>query len=225
MQVWYANYNSINELLGKFVGITSCNVKKYAEYDIIGDVGKIENYRCSTNAPYEVKAFAIKISGKVNPSSEKGLFWVSPECLELFDKKEYKTMNKNMYGKDAKFAILANPAKFNEPGTVGVYYGELKDGDVVVCDYGYNNGALSARIVEISNRKAECIGVVDCEILGACDTTEYFDHKTRRERRAELKKQMVAQAKRFQEEEYWRLLSESDPAMKVLYEEFKELED
>ena len=132
-------------------------------------------------------------------------------------------MNKNVYGKDAKFAILANPAKSNEPGTVGVYYGELKAGDLVVCDY--SNGALSVRVVEISDRETECVGVVDCEIMGACDITEYLDHKTKRERRAELKKQMIAQAKKYQEEEYWRVISESDPAMKALYEEFKELED
>lgn len=225
MQRWYAGYKSADKELDKFVKIIGCNVKKYAEYNIIGDIGKIENYRSSTGAPCEVKAFAIRISGKVNPGSEKGLFWVSPECLELFDKKEYKTMNKNVYGKDAKFAILTNPAKSNEPGTVGVYYGELKAGDLVVCNYGYGNGALSVRVVEISDREPECVGVVDCEIMGACDITEYLDHKTKRERRAELKKQMIAQAKRFQEEEYWRLLSESDPAMKTLYEEFKELED
>lgn len=36
---------------------------------------------------------------------------------------------------------------------------------------------------------------------------------------------MIAQAKKYQEEEYWRVISESDPAMKALYDEFKELED
>lgn len=205
--------------------IIRCNVKKYAEYNIIGDIGKIESYRSTTGAPCIVKAFAIRISGKTNLGSEKGLFWLAPECLELFNEKEYKTVNKNVYGKDAKFAILANPAKSNEPGTVGVYYGELKTGDLVVCDYGYGDVALSVRIVEISDREPECVGVVDCEIMGACDIGEYLDHKAKRERRAELKKQMVVQAKKYQEEEYWRVISESDPAMKVLYEEFKKLED
>ena len=225
MQRWYNGYKSADEKLGKSIKIIGCNVKKYTKYNIIGDIGKIENYRSTTGTPCEVKAFAIKISGKINPGSEKGLFWISPECLELFDEKEYRTMNKNVYGKDAKFAILANPAKPNEAGTVGVYYGELKAGDLVVCDYDYTNKALSVRIVEISDRERECIGCVDCEIMGVCNITEYLDHKTKRERRAELKKQMVAQAKKYQEEEYWRVISESDPTMKALYEEFKELED
>lgn len=225
MQRWYDNYKSVDEKLGKSIKIIGCNVKKYTEYNIVGDVGKIENYRSSTGLPCEVKAFAVKIYDKVNPGSEKGLFWVSPECLELFDEKEYKTMNKNVYGKDTKFAILANPAKSNEPGTVGVYYGELKAGDLVVCDYGYGNGALSVRVVEISDREPECVGVVDREIMGACDITEYLDRKTKRERCTKLKKQMIAQAKKYREEECWRIISEFDPAMKALYEEFKKLED
>lgn len=225
MQRWYDDYNSIDKNLTKKVQVINCNVKRYKEYDIIGDVGEIESYRSSTGAPCEVSYFAIRIYGKTNLGSEKGLFWLTPDCLKLFNEKEYKTMNKNVYGKEAKFAILANPVKSNEPGTVGVYYGKLKAGDLVVCDYGYGNGALGVRVVEISDREPKCVDVVDCEIMGVCDTTEYIDHKTKRERRAELKKQMIAQAKKYQEEEYWRVISESDPTMKALYEEFKELEN
>lgn len=225
MQRWYAGYKSADAELNKLVKINGVNVKKYVEFDLIGDTGRIENYRSSTGSPCEVKAFAIRVFNKENPGSEKGLFWISPDCLELLNEKEYKTMNKNAYGKDAKFAILANPAKSNEPGTVGVYYGELEAGDLVVCDYGYGNNALSVRTVEISNREPECVGIVDCEIMGVCDVTEYLDRKIKMKRRAELKKQMIAQAKKYQEEEYWRVISESDPMMKALYDEFKGLED
>lgn len=225
MQRWYADYKSADNELGKFVKITGCNVKKYAEYDIIGYIGKIENYRSSTGSPCEVKAFAVRISDKVNPGSEKGLFWISPECLKLFDEKEYKTMNKNEYGKDAKFAILADLTKPNNVGTIGVYYGELKPNDLVVCNYNYNNGKMSVRLVEVVDKEPETISNVDCEIVGVCDAKAYYDRKRKAERRAELKKQMIAQAKKYQEEEYWRVISESDPAMKALYEEFKKLEN
>lgn len=166
----------------------------------------------------------IQIPGMYNENSSTGSYWFPIENLKLKTTKE-KTMNIKTFGKDAKFAILVNPAKPHDDGTVGVYYCDLKPGDLVVCDYGYGNGALSARIVEISDREPECVGVVDCEIMGVCDVTEYLDRKTKMERRAELKKQMIVQAKKYQEEEYWRVISESDPAMKALYEEFKELED
>lgn len=187
---------------------------------IIGKVGTITDYYKVGNK----NLCGLQIPGMYNENSSTGVYWLPIKNLKLRTTED-KTMNIKTFGKDAKFAILVNPAKPNEPGTVGVYYGELKAGDLVVCDYNYSNGALSVRAVEISEREPECIGIVDCEIMGACDVTEYLDHKTKRERRAELKKQMIAQAKRFQEEEHWRLLSEADPAMKVLYEEFRELED
>lgn len=187
---------------------------------MIGKVGTITDY-------YQVgdkNLRGLQIPGMYNENSSTGAYWFPIENLKLKTTKE-KTMNIKTFGKDAKFAILARRPSSNEPSTVGVYYGELRPGDLVVCDYGYGNGALSARIVEISDREPECVGVVDCEIMGVCDITEYLDRKTKRERRAELKKQMIAQAKKYQEEEYWRVISESDPAMKALYEEFKELED
>ena len=186
---------------------------------MIGKVGTITDYYQVGNKNLR----GLQIPGMYNENSSTGAYWFPTENLQL--KTEEKTMNINTFGKDAKFAILTNPAKPKEPGTVGVYYGELKVGDIVVCDYGYGSGALSARVVEISDREPETVGVVDCEIMGVCDVKLYLDHKTKRERRAELKKQMIAQAKRFQEEEYWRLLSEVNPAMKALYDEFKELED
>lgn len=187
---------------------------------MIGKTGTITDY-------YQVgekNLRGIQIPGMYNENSSTGSYWFPIENLKLKTTKE-KTMNIKTFGKDAKFAILVNPAKPHDDGTVGVYYCDLKPGDLVVCDYGYGNGALSARIVEISDREPECVGVVDCEIMGVCDVTEYLDRKTKMERRAELKKQMIVQAKKYQEEEYWRVISESDPAMKALYEEFKELED
>lgn len=222
MQRWYAGYKSADEELSKSVKIIGCNVKKYAEYNIIGDIGKIENYRSSTGSPCEVKAFAIRISGKVNPGSEKGLFWLSPESLELFDEKEHKIMKNNFtVEKDAKVVLLANPVNCDDT-SLGVYHGDINIGDIVVCNYGYSNGALSVRqVVAVDYAQQR----VDCEIMGICDVTAYLERKAKAARRAELKDQMIAQAKKFQEEEYWRLLSESDPAMKALYEEFKKLED
>ena len=133
-------------------------------------------------------------------------------------------MNLKTFGKDAKFATLVNPTKPKEAKTVCVYYCDLKSGDLVVCDYGYGNNALSARYVEDNDVDPVNITAVDGAILGVCDTTRYFEYKNKMRRREELKKEMIEQAKKYQEEEYWRLLGETNPAMKALYDEFKALE-
>lgn len=227
MQRHYAGYWDVDEVIGKSVTITGCDVKAYKEYDIVGLRGIIKNYHLTTSSPCVCKAFAVEIIGLTNPGSEKGLFWLAPECLNLYEVKENKTMDENTiksFGKGAKFAILIEQGK-RDVGTVGVYYGDLKSGDLVVCDYGYSNGKMSVRKVELADVAPEVTGTPDCEIIGVCDASAYYERKAKKERRAELKKQMIAQAKRYQEEEYWRLISESDTTMKTLYEEFKTLED
>lgn len=222
MQRKYYSLEQCREQIGKEVRVTGNDVKRYMKYNLIGCCGTIKDYRYDgTN----VDAFAVEIEDEYNLGSKAGLFWIAPYNLEEIKNTEDKVMDIKTFCKDAKFAILRSTAKPNDFGTVGVYYGELKPGDIVVCDYGYGNGALSVRVVEISDRERESLTVVDCEIMGVCDRTEYLDRKTKRERRAELKEQMIEQAKRFHEEEYWRLLSEQDPAMKALYDEFETLED
>lgn len=128
------------------------------------------------------------------------------------------------FDKDVKFATVVNIK--GDACEIGAYYGELKEDNIVVCNYGYSNGELSVRRVQTPyiSKEAVCPDAIECEIMGVADISDYRERQIKRERRAELKRKMVEQAKRFQEEEYWRLLSESDPDMAKLYNEFKELD-
>lgn len=181
------------------------------------------------NATGEIKELyknliGVRISGLMNAYSTIGLFWFKENEITILEDKTMTYDKAKDYDKNAKFASVQNPAK-TDSLDVAVYYGDLKEGDIVVCDYGRPNNSLSTRKVHTANLDRDTICYVDCEIMGVCDISAYLEHKTKIERRAELKKQMIEQAKKYQEEEYWRLISESNPAMKALYDEFKALED
>lgn len=135
-------------------------------------------------------------------------------------------MKKHVYDKDAKFAVLANPANPANPDIIfGIYYGELKPGDLVVCNHYYSDNMLSVRVVKVSDAAPETDVIIECEIMGVCDVTEYRSRKDKMEHYAELKRQIVAQAEKYQQEEYWPVLSEFDPTIKALYEELRTPED
>lgn len=230
MQKYYDTINSLSDIYekGPDVKIVWCTIKSYIPYNLVGRIGKIVDYRTSSYNPLKVTHYAVRIDGLENQRSARGLFWLEPECLEennFNNEKEKENMNINNFDKDAKFAILRNTAKnCGNGGDVGAYYGELKPGDIVVCDYGYDDGALSVRVVELIDQPRETLIGVDCEIISVCDTSEYISRKEKKLRYAELKTQMIERAKKYHEEEYWRLIAELDPTMKALYDEFKSLE-
>lgn len=158
----------------------------------------------------------ISIPGYDNCMSEKNYFWFPKENVK--EKKGNIEMEKNV-----KVYVLAEVNDIDDT-SIGVAYEELNENDIVVCDYDYHNGKLSVRKV-VRLFDGPTIHRIDCKILGVADCRTYFERKERMARRAELKKQMIEQAKKYQEEEYWRVISETDPAMKALYEEFKKLGD
>lgn len=227
MQKIYRNHEELSASIGKRVRIYSCSVKSYEIYDIEGCYGTIVNYRASTGYPCTVTAFAIEIVGKRNPKSESGVFWISPYELILtnktdkINKPEESEMSVKL-DKGAKIAMVKNPNP--QRGIADypvVYYDELKVNDLVVLT---SRGNVEVGIVTRLDVDPEVIGILEGEVMGIADTTAYTERKQRRERREELKEKMIAQAKKYQEEQYWKTLAESDPAMKALYDEFKGLE-
>ena len=84
---------------------------------------------------------------------------------------------------------------------------------------------MSVRVVRTSGITPDviCPDAVECEIMGVCDISDYLERQHKRERCAELKKQMTERAKKYQEEEFWRHIAGSDPAMAELFKEFEEL--
>lgn len=179
--------------------------------DLVGLEGIVEE-TCYTTEGLRV---AITIPERTNSMSAKNYFWFPAQNLK--EKKGNIEMEKNV-----KVYVLAEVNNINDT-TLGVSYEELHEGDIVVCDYKYRNGKLSVR--KVVRLYDDDVSSLDCEILGIADCSAYFEHKEKAARRAELKKKMIEQAKKYQEQEYWRLISETDPVMKAMYEEFKELDN
>ena len=131
-------------------------------------------------------------------------------------------MNKFLTNMNYKFATVARTTD-GEPYAVCAYQGELNECDLVVCDFGYANGALSVRVVITTDIPRDVVENVDGEIMGVADVSAYRARKEKEEKRIALKKKMTEQAKRYQEESFWRMIAETDPEMKKLYDEFMEL--
>lgn len=131
-------------------------------------------------------------------------------------------MNKFLTNENYKFATVARTTD-GEPYAVCAYQGELNECDLVVCDFGYANGALSVRVVITTDIPRDVVENVDGEIMGVADVSAYHARKEKEEKRIALKKKMTEQAKRYQEESFWRMIAETDPEMKKLYDEFMEL--
>lgn len=171
--------------------------------------------------PDRLYPYAIMVEGVINPASSNGWFWLNETNFN--EEKENDNMNKFLTNKDYKFATVVRTASDGEPYDVCAYQGELKEGDIVVCDFGYKKGALSVRIVVTTDVPRDIVNNVDGEILGVADVSAYRARKEKEEKRNELKKKMTEQAKRYQEESFWRMIAETDPEMKKLYDEFTEL--
>lgn len=179
--------------------------------DLVGLEGTVEE---SCNASDGLRV-GVTIPGWTNSMSVKNYFWFPAQNLK--ESEGNIKMEKNV-----KVYVLAEVNDITNE-TLGGSYEELHEGDIVVCDYKYRNGKFSVR--KVVRLDYDDVSNLDCEILGVANCSAYFERKERAARRAELKKKMIEQAKKYQEQEYWRLISETDPVMKAMYEEFKELDD
>lgn len=192
---------------------------KYEKYlaQLMNASGTIEDIYVGPDQEYP---YAIMVEGAINPASSTGCFWLNETN---FNKGENNNMNKFLTNENYKFAGVARLPANGEPYDVCAYQGELNEGDLVVCDFGYKTGALSVRVVIATDIPRDAVENVDGEILGVADTSAYRARKEKEKKRNELKKKMTEQAKRYQEESFWRMIAETDPEMKKLYDEFMEL--
>ena len=196
---------------------------KYEKYlaELMNASGTIEDIYFGSGRHYP---YAIMIEGLINPASSNGWFWMNETNFnELKNEEENNNMNKFLTNMNYKFAGVARVPANGEPYDICAYQGELKERDLVVCDFGYKTGALSVRRVVKTDVLRDAIDNVDGEIIGVVDVSAYRARKEKEEKRIALKKKMTEQAKRYQEESFWRMIAETDPEMKKLYDEFMEL--
>lgn len=202
--------------IGDSVIIKSISTKRYKNYIHEGIIATIMDIRNDIKSDYRI---AIKIDCIPNPGSSKGYFWFMSKELENINIKENITMmNKQNLIPGYKIS-LTKDVKGVCP-TYCAYYGELKEGDMVVIAYDKNRYAtrfVTSADLPVDEYKNE----IEAEVVNVVDTTDYEKRLISIYRRAELKKLLDEKAKQLQEEQYWAILSEMDPEMKKLYEEYK----
>lgn len=199
---------------------------RFYSKELLGKSGKVRDFYQSGCRDLR----GVSIDGFYNEKSKTGVYWFPVE--NLTEEGDMTMAQKNYYGEKAKFAILTDPLNPESPGCVGAYFGKLYANQMIVAQSATRK-CKSARpyevfFVECAEVDPGTIAIVDYEIVGLVDTelaSKMLTYKERVACRQELKERMAEQAKKYQEEEYWRVISESDPVMKVLYEEFKALED
>ena len=208
--------------IGAMVKITSVP-DKYEKFlaQLMNASGSIEDIYFGPGQEYP---YAIMIEGVINPASTKGWFWLNETNFNEFkNEEENNNMNKFLTNENYKFAAVARTVTSGEPYEICAYQGKLDEGDIVVCDFNYTKKALSARFVVKTDISRDIADKVEGEILGVADVSAYRARKEKEEKRNELKKKMTKQAQRYQEESFWRMIAETDPEMKKLYDEFTEL--
>ena len=172
-----------------------------------------------------VVSVGVYIPNQHNPASSKNLFWFTKKDITLINKEgEQITMNISHYSnKNYKFCYTT---KLNSGVTeLHAYQGDLKEGDYVICNNNYSNGALSVRIVIKANVPREELETydVDGEIMGVADVSAYFTRKENEKKAAELKKKMMERAKAYQEEAFWKMMAKEDQQMAELLAEYEEV--
>lgn len=167
----------------------------------------------------------VLVEGCDNPASTKKLFWFKKNEITLInDEGENIMITINNYAnKNYKFCYTT---KQNSGVTeLHAYKGELKEGDYIICDNMYGNGALSVRIVIKTDVPIEELDTctVDGEVMGVADVSAYFVRKDKEKKAIELKKKMAERAKAYQEEAFWKMLAKEDEQIAKLFEEYEEV--
>lgn len=144
--------------------------------------------------------------------------YINEELKNINIKENITTMNKQNLVSGYKICLTKDAKGLSH--TYCAYYGELKENDIVVISYGKDRSAIRF-VTNVNLSTYEYENEIEAVVVGVVDTTAYQERITRMNRKAELKKLLDERAKKLQEEQYWIILSERDPEMKKLYEEYK----
>lgn len=190
---------------------------------LLGAIGIIKEV--TTNADGEA-LIGIAIEGMTNPASTKNLFWfIRSEITMINDEGEDITMTLASYNKNYKFCYTTKPGNNSGALELHAYQGELHDGNYVICNNNYGNGALSVRIVVKSFVPREELetSYVNGEVMGVADIDAYVLRKENEKKAAELREKIVKRAKAYQEEAFWKMIAKEDKYLADLLKEYEEV--
>ena len=191
--------------------------------ELLGMIGVIKEVTTDSNGE---ACIGIAVEGVTNTFSQKNLFWFTKnEITVINDEGEDIVMTIASYNKNYKFCYTTKPGNNSGALELHAYQGELHDGNYVICNNNYGNGALSVRIVVKSLVPREELETnnIDGEVMGVADIDAYVLRKENEKKAAELKKKMMERAKAYQEEAFWRMMAKEDPQMAELLAQFEEV--
>ena len=123
---------------------------------------------------------------------------------------------------NSKFCTVRDDSK----GTtdVVIYHGEVKVGDLVVCNYGYGygNGKLSVRKV-IELKEDNVTYPYEAIVIGTVDTSAYDNYREFTAKKIKLEEAMKKAASAVEKEIYYKYLAEHNDTFAKLYKEYEEL--
>ena len=191
--------------------------------ELLGMIGIIKEVTTDSNGE---ACIGIAIEGMTNTFSGKNLFWFTKNEITIInDEGEEITMTITSYNKNYKFCYTTKPGNNSGALELHAYQGELHDGNYVICNNNYGNGALSVRIVvkSLVPREELKTSHIDGEVMGVADVDAYILRKENEKKAAELKKKMAERAKAYQEEAFWKMMAKEDPQMAELLAQFEEV--
>ena len=160
----------------------------------------------------------VRIDDYENEKSSYGLFWFEADELEIIESEEKIIMLSGYRLAGVSFVDGTNQSTVY---TYALYDEEIAVDDMVVVKTAHHGFAI-AKVITLDEGR---LGKVryDREIICKVDMSAYECRKERAIRAAAIKQEMDAKVKELQSQAIYEMLSEKDPALKALFDEYKTL--
>lgn len=198
---------------------------------VIGSIVKIKKCRQYKNKyQYQIgevkrtykEMLGVALENHTNPSSSYGLFWFRTAQVEVIADDMTESEDKFMIdGYKVAGVSFLNGTNESTVYVYALYDDNITVNDTVVVKTGHHGFAV-AKVVTLDDTK---LGKVryDREIVCKVDMTTYEERKKKEERAAKLKQAMDAKVKELQSQAIYEMLSEKDPTLKAMLDEYKTL--
>lgn len=194
---------------------STVKVKNCRQYKGIykGDIGEVtRTYK---------EMYGVKFEELTNPNSSYGVFWFRASQIQFITEKTIEREDDFIMMENYKRVGVSFLERDTGVYVYALYQDDVEVGDTVVVNTGHH-GLAVAKIVTLDDSK---LGKVryNREVVCKVDLTAYEERKQRVARAAELKQAMDAKVKEMQNQAIYEMMSEKDPALKVMLDEYKTL--
>lgn len=167
---------------------------------------------------YKGNRVGVNIDGCQNDGSKYGVFWLYEIQLEIIESEEKSMLLPNYTPVAVQFLDRQN---HDGRYIYACYDPEIAEYDMVVVRTGHHGFAL-AQVFEVAPANAEPVKY-DREIVARVNCDAYYARQEKAGKLAKLKATMDEKVQALQQVAVYEQLSEKDPELKSMLEEFKAL--